>query len=300
MLLIYIVTIISFLFTVWLIYMSMKYSNPYKLIMVFGKKGAGKTTYLCKLTQQYLKKGRPVYSTCDIPGAYRIQGTDVGNVQFPPESVILMDEVGMLYDNRNWKNGNMTSAVRDYFKLQRHYRHTVYLFSQAWDIDVKLRNLTDSMYLLINYFGFFTVGKQIKRRIVVVKPSQDCESRIADELVISPFLMTPFGARIFVYIPHWCKLFDSHEAPALASREYDRIAYPEGVTITKRGTIRYRNRKKERPFWTRVQSLGNLMPGALWAALLKRPSGQEPAPEPPLENDVLDRCGAGTEGPLDY
>lgn len=231
--------------TLWLIYMSRKYSNPYKLIMVFGQKGAGKTTYLCKLTQTFLKKGRPVYSTCDMPGAYKIEGTDVGRVQFPPGSVILMDEVGMLYDNRNWKNGNMTSEVRDYFKLQRHYKHTVYLFSQAFDVDVKLRNLTDYMYMLVNFFGFLTVGKQIRRHFVVVKPMGDAESRIADEYIISPFLMTPFGARIFVYIPKWCKLFDSHEAPELPHKDFMKVPYPDGVTVTKKGKIRFAGSRRK-------------------------------------------------------
>lgn len=240
-------SLLCLLFMGWLIYMSKKYNNPYKLIMVFGKKGAGKTTYLCKLTQQYLKKGRPVYSTCDMPGAYKISGYDVGRIQFPPESVILMDEVGMLYDNRNWKNGNMTSEVRDYFKLQRHYRHTVYLFSQAFDVDVKLRNLTDYMYLLVNFFGFFTVGKQIKRRFVVVKPMGDAESRIADEYVISPFLTTPFGGRVFVYIPHWCKLFDSHEAPELEHKDFDLMPYPPGVTVTKRGRLKFPKDSRKKP-----------------------------------------------------
>lgn len=239
MLYLYVISAVLLAVVGWVMYMSHKYSNPYKLIMVFGKKGAGKTTYLCKLTQNFLRKGRPVYSTCEIPGAYKIEGTDVGRVQFPPESVILMDEVGMLYDNRNWKNGNMTSEVRDYFKLQRHYRHTVYLFSQAFDVDVKLRNLTDYMYMLMNWFGFITVGKQIKRHFVVVEPTGDSESRIADKYVISPFFLTPLGARIFVYIPHWCKLFDSHEAPPLAEKEFKIVPYPDFVTITKKGKIKY-------------------------------------------------------------
>lgn len=208
-------------------YLIIKYRNPYKLIMVFGKKGAGKTTYLCKLTQQYLKKGRPVYSTEYIPGAYKIDPEDVGVVQFPPESVILMDEVGMIYDNRQYKS--FKTSTRDYFKLQRHYKHTVYLFSQTFDIDIKLRTLTDKMYLLVNYFGFFTVGKEIRRKIVVVKPSEQSESRIADELVISPFLLTPFGARIFVFIPHWAKYFDSHAAPELETRHFELVSYPDNL-----------------------------------------------------------------------
>ena len=55
------------IFAIWLTIMVIAvycylYRNPYKLIMVFGKKGSGKTTLIAKLTYKYLKKGRPVYS----------------------------------------------------------------------------------------------------------------------------------------------------------------------------------------------------------------------------------------------
>lgn len=218
-------TVFMCVFAVLFSILMIRYRNPYKLIMVFGKKGAGKTTYLCKLTQQYLRRGRPVYSTEPIPGAYQIQASDIGYVQFPPESVILIDEVGMIWDNRDFKN--FKPEVRNYFKLQRHYKHTVYLFSQTFDVDLKLRTLTDKMYLLVNYFGFLSVGKEIRRKIVVVKPSENAESRIADELIISPFLLTPFGARVFIWIPKYAKYFDSHSAPELRAKEYKWIEYPD-------------------------------------------------------------------------
>lgn len=230
-----------------LAYYAIKFSNPYKLIMVFGRKGSGKTTYLCKLAHIWKKKGWNVYSSVEIPGTIPIRSEDVGFIQIPERSVILMDEVGMIYDNRNFKA--FKPEVRDYFKLQRHYKHRVYLFSQTFDIDLKLRNLTDSMYLLVNYFGCITIGKQIRRKLVVVKPSPDAESRIADELIISPFLLTPFGARIFVWIPYWVKLFNSYEAPKLKEIPFaPMIEYPEGIRITKRGKIRtiHNFRKKDK------------------------------------------------------
>lgn len=224
------------IFVFWFIRKCMQFRNPYKLIMVFGKKGSGKTTYLCKLAQQHLRKGWSVYTTEYIPGTYHIDPSDVGYAQFPENSCLLLDEVGMYYDNRDFKN--FKPAVRDYFKLQRHYKHKVYLFSQTFDVDLKLRNLTDSMYMLVNYFGFLTVGKQIRRKLVVVKPSPDAESRIADELIISPFFLTPFGARIFCYIPYWIHFFNSYAAPELDGRDFKLIEYPDGVKITKKGKIK--------------------------------------------------------------
>ena len=43
------------------------YVNPYKLIMIFGKKGSGKTTTLTKIAISDIKKGKKVYSTVKIP-----------------------------------------------------------------------------------------------------------------------------------------------------------------------------------------------------------------------------------------
>jgi hypothetical protein len=214
--------------------------------MVFGKKGAGKTTYLTKIAQKYLRQGRPVYSTERIAGTYLIDPSDVGFVLFPENSVLLLDEVGMYFDNRNYKN--FKPEVRDYFKLQRHYKHTVYLFSQTFDVDIKIRTLCDSMYLLVNYFGWWTVGKQIRRKIVVVKPGENSESRIADELVVTPFFLTPFGARIFVFIPHWTKFFDSHSLPGLLpSKPFPLVEYPEGLYVDKKGRVRRCRRSRRQP-----------------------------------------------------
>ena len=192
-------------------YFTYKYRNPYKLIMVFGKKGSGKTTFLAKTAYQYLKQGRPVYSTEAIAGVIQFDVSEIGYVTFPENAVLLIDEVGMIWDNRNFKT--FRPEVRDYFKYQRHEKHTVYLFSQTFDVDVKIRNLTDAMYLCKCHFGWLSVARKIKRTITLVHPSGDSESRIADDLEFEPLLLSLFGGKtcIFTFIPHWVSLFDSHE-----------------------------------------------------------------------------------------
>ena len=208
------------------IILAFKYRNPYKLIMVFGKKGAGKTTFLAKTAYRALKQGHPVYSTVPIPGVQLFDVQDVGRMMFPPESVILIDEVGMIWDNRSFKS--FRTDVRDYFKLQRHYRHTVYLFSQTFDVDVKLRNLTDAMYLLRCHMGWLSVARRIRRDIVIVEPSGESESRIADSLEFEPVWLSFFGARtvIFTFIPSWVRLFSSFDAPELFPNRSDFCALP--------------------------------------------------------------------------
>ena len=135
----------------------------------------------------------------------------IGYVTFPENVVILIDEVGMIWDNRNFKT--FKPEVRDYFKYQRHEKHIVYLFSQTFDIDIKLRNLTDCMYLCTCKFGWLSIARKIKRSITLVHPQGDAESRIADDLEFEPILWSLFGAKtcIWTYIPRWVPLFDSHE-----------------------------------------------------------------------------------------
>ena len=197
-----------------------RFRNPYKLIMVFGKKGSGKSTFITKTAIKYIKKGYTVYSTIPVPGTRIFDVEMLGRFTPEPESIIFCDEVGMVWDNRQYKN--FRPEVRDWFKLQRHYRCTVYLFSQTFDIDVKLRNLTDAMYLLKMHAGIISVARRIRRNIVIVSPSGDSESRIADNLEFEPLILQLFGFQsiIFTWVPAWVKYFDSFATPSLPSIPY--------------------------------------------------------------------------------
>lgn len=190
--------------------------------MVFGKKGSGKSTFLAKTAYGYLKKGYHVYTSIPVPGCILFKPEQIGYFTFPENSVIFIDEVGMIWDNRNFKN--FSTKVRDYFKLQRHEKHIVYLFSQTFDIDVKLRNLTDRMYLLTSHMGFISCCRSIKRSITIVNPIGDAESRIADSLEFEPIWLSIFGAKTFIltFIPRWAPLFDSYSKiglPLLPQRD---------------------------------------------------------------------------------
>lgn len=207
----FVIIVIIFIIALW----SRKYMNPYRLYMVFGRKGSGKSTYMVKLAVKYHKQGRLIFSNVDVPFGTKIDIKTLGQYAPPPGSVLLVDEVGMIWDNRNFKA--FREDVRDYFKLQRHYRNIVYLFSQTFDIDIKLRNLTDAMYLVTSPFPILSIVKRIKRTIVLVQPVADAEGKISDSLEFVPFWMNLFGAKAiqFTFIPHWAKYFDSHEAPEL-------------------------------------------------------------------------------------
>jgi hypothetical protein len=189
--------------------------------MIFGKKGSGKTTLLTKLSIQHRLKGWNVYSNVHVPFAYKIDDGDVGFKQIPPESVLLIDEVGMIWDNRDFKS--FKKEVRDWFKLQRHYRVKVYLFSQAFDIDKKLRDLTDDMYLVEIKMRIFSYARRILKRPTLKEAMGDSESRLVEELKFQSFFLFWCGSRRFTFIPKYAKYFDSFEVPPLPEKEYEYI-----------------------------------------------------------------------------
>lgn len=225
-------------------YYSIKFNNPYKLIMIFGKKGCGKSTNLMKLAIRYTAKGWKVYSTERLPLCEYVPPEKIGFVALEPHSVLLVDEVGMIWNNRDFKK--FKPEVRDWFKLQRHYRVRVYLFSQTFDIDLALRNLCDSMYMLFNVGGVISYGKQIKRKLVVVKPSAEAEARITDDLLIPPFFLAPFGARMFTWIPRYAKFFDSHITPELPVENFETYEVPKQLRKYIRKYEKCRSRKKSK------------------------------------------------------
>lgn len=210
------------------------YSNPYKLFMCFGKKGSGKSTFLIKQALYYQKKGFAVYTNiqdCTVSGVRLIDVNQLG--KFVPEqnSVLLLDEVGMIWDSRDFKA--FKPEVRDFFKLQRHYHVICYLCSQTFDIDKKLRDLTDGMFLFVNLCNVFSVGKRISRHIVLTESTSEAESRISENLKF-----TPFWNWKFTFIPKYAKYFNSFTVPDMPKLRYKLLGESSGLpdlTTSNRG-----------------------------------------------------------------
>ena len=217
-----------------------RYCNPYKLTMIFGKKGSGKSTLLTKLALSYQKKGIPVYSTEKIPGCFLISPDEIGYVELEPNSVLLVDEVGMIWDNRNFKN--FKPEVRDWFKLQRHRKVRVYLFSQTFDIDKKIRDLTDEMYLVEKKFRVFSYAKRILKRTVLNKSTAESPSKIDEDLVFDSILLFWAGSRRFTFIPKYAGYFDSFDCQKLLQREFEAV--PLKCPVRHRFTFKWGRPKK--------------------------------------------------------
>lgn len=214
--------ILSFICLVFLsvfLYFVVRYRNNFRLIFLFGKKGCGKSSTLCKLAFLYIRKGWTVYSTEPIPGTHRLPPESIGWYELEPKSVILIDEVGLIWHSRDFKS--FPKEVRSWFKLQRHRKLRVYMCSQSFDVDKSVRDLCDEMWLLTNFANCISWQKRILKKFDVVEASGEAESRIVENLKIDSLLLWPFGSRKIVWIPKYAKYFDSFQVDPLRPFNYE-------------------------------------------------------------------------------
>lgn len=179
-----------------------KYDNPYKLICIFGKKGVGKSTYLTKIAYKYRKQGYKVFANIHIPDTNYYSVGDIGQKMFPENSVVIIDEIGIYFNNRMWANTSQ-DLIR-YMKLQRHYRNIVICSSQALDMEKCFRDMFDEVYLLRKIFNIFTIVKPIYKTVGISNDSNE-GGKLIDAYSWG------FGIHDIVYIPHWIEFFDSFD-----------------------------------------------------------------------------------------
>lgn len=186
-----------------------RYKNPYKLVFVFGKKGSGKSCLLVNTLLKYKKKGYVCYTDMpvNIPDVRIIKADDLKQFRPVENSAIFLDEVGLTWSNRDFKN--FDKGLTEFFKLQRHYRCVVYMNSQSFDVDKKIRDVTDGMILQSNIANVISVSRPILRRVTLVEATAEGESRIADNLVFDKIWHWKF-----YFMPKYFKYFDSHSQPS--------------------------------------------------------------------------------------
>lgn len=190
-----------------------RFSNPFKFTMIVGKKGSGKTTWMVQLIYKYLKRGWTVYANIDIPGVNYFDPNDIGTYTFPQRSVVLIDEANLFWDNRQWKT--VAANLIEWFRYQRQYRVKLYMFSQTFDIDKKLRSLCDDLFLVKNVARVFCWCKRIRKWPDLKQAEGESEARIVDMIQYDKLYFWPFGSRHLIYIPRWSKYFKSYNPPPL-------------------------------------------------------------------------------------
>lgn len=206
----------------------------------FGNPGCGKTTHAVRAAHKWKKKAQKallcknsrkrmkllnklpydtVYGNFESTELKQSDLKDLGQWTFPPHSLVLIDEAGIVYNNRKFKS--MTQDLIEWFKLHRHYRCDVYFYSQSWeDMDVTIRRLADNLYYLQRR-GPFTLVRKVKKITMVDEMTHQIIDGydfipIWQQLLPYPFKREAF--EIFLRKPYF-KYFDSFSTPDTPIRE---------------------------------------------------------------------------------
>lgn len=115
-----------------------------------GYPGNGKSFACTHYAYKDIKKGRKVFTSYPVKGAYKITFDDLCKYRFPEGSTVIIDESGRWFNSRNWKD--LPPEVFDLFTLHRHMKLDLVVAVQNFNrIDVALREVVELVYWSRNY-----------------------------------------------------------------------------------------------------------------------------------------------------
>lgn len=186
-----------------------RYLSPYTFCVVFGKKGVGKSLSMQKDLIKHNRRGWKCFadSNTDLPFVKKIDCSRIFAYKFPSNSFICIDEVNLLWDNRDFKS--FDRRVQDFFRQQRKKRVKIIAYSQTFDCDKKLRDLADRLAIQKKLLRVFTVRRYYVKtpRVISAEDARDT-SRIVDDYVKVPWI---FKGIDITYIPRYCRYYKTNE-----------------------------------------------------------------------------------------
>lgn len=208
--------------------------NFNKFIIVVGKMGSGKTTLLTKDAFKYKnkkqimwndikpennyfqhiwkfeKKQLKIYSNSEIIGIDTIMFNplELGISFFPdPYSVLFIDEASIFWSNR--KFASISDQTLTYMKQIRKHHVRIYLYSQSFNVDKVMRDLSQEMWLCKPFMITWSIARKILKAPTIKESAIDCESQLVDQIQFAPFFI--YGNMRITWIPHWIKYFDTFQ-----------------------------------------------------------------------------------------
>lgn len=209
--------------------------------LYFGSPGSGKSTLGARIVYKELKnkesKYSCIYSNYDLCGTYRIKSSDLARFAPAPHSLIIIDEAGIDFNNRKYKD--MKMSIIEFLKLYRHYKCDIVFISQSWeDCDITIRRLVDNL-IYIRKLGPFTFCRRIRKFIFIEKEKHQITEGYSFlglfDLIM--YLFNPIGRTspffVFYRRPYYF-MFNSFSVlnrPFLPSVKYNDIDVPKHIYI---------------------------------------------------------------------
>lgn len=190
----------------------------------FGKPGCGKTTKYAQIayqTSRAIDRGKTRFkyivgnvALTGIPHYYKITTSTLGMIGYP-DALVLIDEGSIEMDSRAWKKTSKDSTnLLQYILLHRHYRNSVFFFTQIWNrLDKTIRDITDEVVYLHKgvFFRGWTRETIIRYGIMIPQVGQDRPGEIIMGY-IKPSKVAQILERRFWRRPYY-KYFDTFDVP---------------------------------------------------------------------------------------
>lgn len=189
-----------------------RYFKKIHLEVYFGVPGSGKTTLASWLAKKAIKRGINVYSNVPINGTLKLNPKEDLGKYLIEECLVIIDEAGLEHSNREFRT--FSKDNRYFYKMHRHYRAKVAVFSQADDMDIVIRNLAFKFWLVKkSIIPYFTVAKGIHKYIGIDNISHDIKSMYDfDFFIFNKWVFNP---------PLW-KMFNTYDAKILPEKLFDK------------------------------------------------------------------------------
>lgn len=202
--------------------------------MWFGVPGSGKTTMAAFITKLRKKKNIPVYSNVEISDNYILDPlADLGVYSMyngGEGGTVILDEASIDgFDCRDYKT--LPETAKKFFALHRHECCEVHVFSQAIDIDKKIRDRAVCCYYLQRSIIPWHVSyRRIKKVITINEEKQ----------MLDGFEFVPFSHHLVFSRPLW-KMFDTLDRSLCPTKQKNWIRYGDKEKVNIIDT-------KEKPF----------------------------------------------------
>lgn len=226
--------IFFFLIAIWAIFMiamlifhlaTKKYVDRYTLTLYFGRKGCGKSCTMQKEIIKHHKRGWNIYADIGstyIPYVNQINGKYFYKYEYPPDSVIFLDESVIKFNNRNWKS--FEEEAQNWFVEQRKHKCKVIMFANTFGVDSKIRDLNDELVLCRKFFRILMIGRRWYKIPIIISAEQSNREAVeCDDYKKIPWI---FGGIKITFLPKYVRKFNTNAMLSKNKQKNDATASP--------------------------------------------------------------------------
>lgn len=188
-------------------------NEPHFAELYCGNTGSGKSSTIACLSNKFINNGwSACYCTAECKGTILIDPWELETKRPLPHSVIFIDEIGIIFNSRNWKNFGQRKGLIEFFKKCRHYKVRIIAFSQTWDDSDKIiRELFSRITIIKRTLRLWSFQRPVAKRMDIYNTSSaDTDKKQNNGGQIADFFKYKGFPRL-VFLPRWFSYFDSYD-----------------------------------------------------------------------------------------